>query len=88
MDEGGKTMSQLFDAMNAELDAADLLLRQFDPMPKGWTFPQDLEALKDLLESIQDQYVAMTEFTQDKYVSMTASMKLFDQGVDKLYTDI
>ena len=88
MDEGGKTMNQLFDSMEAELIALDNLLRQFDPMPKGWTFPQDLEALKDLLESIQYQYTAMTEFTQDKYVSMTASMKRFDQGVDKLYTDL
>jgi hypothetical protein len=85
-DELGKTFVELFDTMDAKLNEFGILIRNFEPMPTGWTFMEDIDAAKDALESIKETYT-LSDGTKDKYESLVASFQQFDTLIEKIKTN-
>ena len=87
MDEMGKTFIELFDTMDAKLNEFGLVVRRFEPVPNGWTFTEDIDAAKDVLDSIKVTY-SLSDGTKDKYESLVASFQQFDTLIEKIKTNI
>jgi hypothetical protein len=85
----GQTFLDLIEVIRGKLNELLEIIRQFDPIPKGWTFREEIEDALGILDTITQQYNGMKQtFSADRYKEIVASLTQLDALTGTLKKDI